>query len=137
MLRRAVNAAVRYDHYDTYGGQATPKAGFKFTPVQIVSIRGTCGKGFRAPSISESAVSGIAFGEGNGADPVLCANGANAKGSYNALCSYPVVGVEPPNPKLKAVTSTRSTCQPTVGVPRIDTAPSIRTARSAGSSCSA
>jgi iron complex outermembrane recepter protein len=104
-----VNAAGRYDHYDTYGGSATPKLGFKYSPVQMVSIRGTWGKGFRAPSISESAESGIAFGEGNGADPVLCANGANVKGSYNALCSYPVVGVEPPNPNLKAVTSTNAT----------------------------
>jgi iron complex outermembrane receptor protein len=104
-----VNAAVRYDHYDTYGGSATPKFGVKYTPVEMLSVRGTWGKGFRAPSISESAESGIAFGEGNGADALLCANGYNAKGSYNAYCSYPVVGVEPPNPKLKAVTSTNAT----------------------------
>jgi iron complex outermembrane recepter protein len=104
-----LNAAVRYDHYDTYGGQATPKFGAIFTPIQMVSLRGTWGKGFRAPSISESGTSGIAFGEGNGPDPVLCANGANAKGSYNALCSYPIVGVEAPNPALKAVTSTNAT----------------------------
>jgi iron complex outermembrane receptor protein len=31
------------------------------------------------------------------------------KGSYNALCSYPITGVEPPNPHLKAVTSTNAT----------------------------
>ena len=104
-----VNAAVRYDHYDTYGGSATPKFGVKYTPLDMVTVRGTWGKGFRAPSISESGTSGIAFGEGNGADPVLCANGPNAKGSYNALCSYPVVGVDPPNSNLKAVTSTNAT----------------------------
>jgi len=104
-----VNAAVRYDHYDTYGGSATPKFGVKYSPLDMVTLRGTWGKGFRAPSISESGTSGIAFGEGNGADPVLCANGTNAKGSYNALCSYPVVGVDPPNPNLKAVTSTNAT----------------------------
>jgi iron complex outermembrane receptor protein len=104
-----LNAAVRYDHYDTYGGSATPKFGVKYTPIDMVTLRGTWGKGFRAPSISESGTSGIAFGEGNGADSVLCANGPNAKGSYNALCSYPVVGVDPPNPNLKAVTSTNAT----------------------------
>jgi iron complex outermembrane recepter protein len=103
------NAAIRYDHYDTYGGQETPKFGAKFSPVKEFSIRGTWGKGFRAPSISESGNSGIAFGEGNGPDPVLCANGANAKGSFNAYCSFPIVGVEPPNPNLKAVTSTNET----------------------------
>jgi len=105
-----VNAAVRYDHYDTYGGQATPKFGVKYTPIEMLSIRGTWGKGFRAPSISESAVSGIAFGEGNGYDPVLCPNGTpNRAGTFNALCSYPIVGVEPSNPSLKAVTSNNAT----------------------------
>jgi iron complex outermembrane recepter protein len=105
-----LNAAVRYDHYDTYGGQATPKFGLKFKPIEMVAIRGTWGKGFRAPSISESGTSGIAFGEGNTSDPVLCPNGAlNMKGTYNALCSFPFVGVEPPNPALKAVTSTNAT----------------------------
>jgi iron complex outermembrane receptor protein len=104
-----VNAAVRYDHYDTYGGQATPKFGLKFTPIEMLSIRGTWGKGFRAPSISESGNSGIVYGFGNGPDPVLCANGANAAGSYNQYCSYPITGVQPPNPSLKAVTSTNAT----------------------------
>jgi len=105
-----LNAAVRYDHYDTYGGQATPKFGLKFTPIDMVSIRGTWGKGFRAPSISESGVSGIAFGEGNSFDQPLCPNGiANVKGTYNAFCAYPITGVEPPNPNLKAVTSTNAT----------------------------
>jgi iron complex outermembrane recepter protein len=105
-----LNAAVRYDHYDTYGGQATPKFGLKFTPIDMLSVRGTWGKGFRAPSISEYAVSGIAFGEGNSFDPVLCPGGTpNVKGTYNSLCAYPVTGVEPPNPNLKAVTSTNAT----------------------------
>jgi len=105
-----LNAAVRYDHYDTYGGQATPKFGLKFTPIDMVSIRGTWGKGFRAPSISESGESGIAFGEGNGFDPVLCPNGTpNVKGTFNALCSYPVTGASPANPDLKAVTSQNAT----------------------------
>jgi len=42
----------RYDHYDTYGGSATPKIGMKFTPIDEFAIRGTWGKGFRAPSIA-------------------------------------------------------------------------------------
>ncbi len=69
------------------------------------------GKGFRAPSISESGDSGIAFGQGNVNDPVLCpANPATGlQGTYNALCSYPVTGISPSNPNLKAVTSQNST----------------------------
>jgi iron complex outermembrane receptor protein len=105
-----LDAAVRYDHYDTYGGQATPKFGLKYTPINMVSIRGTWGKGFRAPSISESGDSGIAFGQGNVFDPVLCPGGVpNVKGTYNALCSYPVTGISPSNPSLKAVKSTNAT----------------------------
>jgi iron complex outermembrane recepter protein len=105
-----VNAAVRYDHYDTYGGQATPKFGLKYTPIEMLTLRGTWGKGFRAPSISESAVAGSAFGEGNIYDPVLCPNGvANVAGTFNALCAYPGVGVGAANPKLKAVTSKNAT----------------------------
>ena len=105
-----LNAAVRYDHYDTYGGQATPKFGAKFTPIRMLTVRGTWGKGFRAPSISESGNSGIAFGEGNGFDQALCPNGVpNVKGTFNQFCSYPITGVEPGNPALKAVTSTNAT----------------------------
>ncbi len=105
-----LNAAVRYDHYDTYGGQATPKFGVKYSPIDMLTVRGTWGKGFRAPSISESAVAGVAFGEGNTNDPALCPGGvANVKGTFNALCSYPAVGVSASNPNLKAVTSTNAT----------------------------
>jgi iron complex outermembrane receptor protein len=105
-----VNAAVRYDHYDTYGGSVTPKFGLKYTPFPMLTLRGTWGKGFRAPSISESAVAGSAFGEGNIYDPVLCPGGvANVKGTFNALCAYPAVGVGAANPDLKAVTSKNAT----------------------------
>jgi iron complex outermembrane recepter protein len=105
-----VNAAVRYDHYDTYGGQATPKFGIKYTPIDMFTVRGTWGKGFRAPSISESGSAGTAFGEGNINDPLLCPNGiTNVKGTFNALCAYPAVGVASSNPNLKAVTSKNAT----------------------------
>jgi iron complex outermembrane receptor protein len=100
----------RYDHYDTYGGSATPKIGVKFTPIDEFAIRGTWGKGFRAPSIAESGTAGLAFGQGNTNDPVLCPGGVtNVKGTFNALCSYPAVGVEAGNPNLKAVKSTNAT----------------------------
>ncbi|MGO9803528.1 MAG: TonB-dependent receptor plug domain-containing protein [Steroidobacteraceae bacterium] len=104
------NAAVRYDHYDTYGGQATPKFGLKYTPIDWFTARGTWGKGFRAPSISEAGNAGLSFYEGNTFDPVLCPGGTpNVKGTFNALCAYPVVGVAASNPQLKAVTSENAT----------------------------
>ncbi len=105
-----LDAAVRYDHYDTYGGQATPKFGLKFTPIDWVTFRGTWGKGFRAPSISESATAGVEFGEGNIDVPSLCPNGQpNVKGTVNAYCAYPAIGISVANPDLKAVTSKNAT----------------------------
>lgn len=105
-----VNAAVRYDHYDTYGGSATPKFGLKYTPIEQVALRGTWGKGFRAPSIAEAGTAGLVFNQGNTNDPVLCPGSVtNVKGTFNALCSYPAVGVNAANPKLKAVTSNNAT----------------------------
>jgi iron complex outermembrane receptor protein len=105
-----VDLSGRYDHYDTYGGSATPRVGVKFTPIDEFALRGTWGKGFRAPSIAESGTAGLAFGQGNTNDPVLCPGGvANVKGTFNALCSYPAVGVASSNPALKAVTSTNAT----------------------------
>jgi iron complex outermembrane receptor protein len=105
-----VNISGRYDHYDTYGGSATPKIGIKFTPIDQFAIRGTWGRGFRAPSIAESGTAGLAFGQGNTNDPVLCPNAvANVKGTFNALCAYPAIGVAGANPDLKAVESTNAT----------------------------
>jgi iron complex outermembrane receptor protein len=105
-----VDLSGRYDHYDTYGGSATPRIGVKFTPIDQLAFRGTWGKGFRAPSIAESGTAGLAFGQGNTNDPVLCPGGvANVKGTFNALCSYPAVGVAASNPALKAVKSTNAT----------------------------
>jgi iron complex outermembrane recepter protein len=105
-----IDLSGRYDHYDTYGGSATPKVGIKFTPIDSFALRGTWGRGFRAPSIAESGTAGLAFGQGNTNDPVLCPGGkANVAGTFNALCSYPAVGVEGGNPNLKAVESINST----------------------------
>ena len=105
-----IDLSGRYDHYDTYGGSATPKVGIKFTPIDQFTIRGTWGRGFRAPSIAESGTAGLAFGQGNTNDPVLCPNGvANVKGTFNALCSYPATGVQGANPNLKAVESQNAT----------------------------
>jgi iron complex outermembrane recepter protein len=104
-----VNAAGRFDHYDTYGSSVTPKIGVKWTPVQMLTLRGTWGRGFRAPSTSESGNSGETFGAGQFQDPVLCKNGLNAVGSYNATCAFSLVAYQPSNPDLKAVKSLNQT----------------------------
>jgi iron complex outermembrane receptor protein len=47
----------RYDHYSDFGSAFTPKAGFKFTPIKAVALRGTYSRGFRAPAFSENGSS--------------------------------------------------------------------------------
>jgi iron complex outermembrane recepter protein len=104
-----VDAAGRFDHYDTYGSSVTPKIGIKWTPVELLTLRGTWGRGFRAPSTSEAGNSGETFGAGQFQDPVLCKNGLNAVGSYNATCAFSLVAYQPSNPDLKAVKSLNQT----------------------------
>jgi iron complex outermembrane receptor protein len=105
-----VNGALRYDHYNTAaGGSATPKIGIKYTPIAQLAIRGTWGKGFRAPSIPEVS-SGLSFLANTIADPVLCPGGNPATvGNFPSQCSVQLVGVQPGNPLLKPEKTTNYT----------------------------
>jgi iron complex outermembrane receptor protein len=47
----------RYDHYSDFGGNFSPKAGAKWTPIEQFSLRGTYSEGFRAPSFAENGSS--------------------------------------------------------------------------------
>jgi len=100
-----LNAAVRYDHYDTYGSSTTPKFGVKFQPIDEVALRGTWGKGFRAPSAAEGGQSGELFGAGSYTDLTLCPTPSNAKapGNFPSQCSFGLQGYQVSNPDLKAV----------------------------------
>jgi len=49
----------RYDHYSDFGGDFTPKAGFKFKPIKQLAIRGTYSQGFRAPAFAENGSSSV------------------------------------------------------------------------------
>lgn len=104
-----IDASGRYDHYNTIGGDFTPKIGVKFKPVDMFAIRSTWGKGFRAPSSAEGQSSGTAFGAGTFQDPLLCPNGPNVKGAFNYACEYPLEGFIANGTNLKPVTSTNAT----------------------------
>lgn len=49
-----LNLSGRYDHYSTGPGYFSPKVGAKFTPVDMLTVRGTWSRGFRIPSFGES-----------------------------------------------------------------------------------
>ena len=52
-----VNLSGRYDHYSSGQSAFSPKAGFKFTPIRQVTLRGTYSRGFRIPAFGESNAS--------------------------------------------------------------------------------
>jgi iron complex outermembrane receptor protein len=43
--------SARYEDYSDYGSDFSPKASFKFKPIPTLALRGSAGRGFRAPSL--------------------------------------------------------------------------------------
>jgi iron complex outermembrane receptor protein len=74
-----VEAAVRYSHYNAFGGTTNPKIGIKWRPIHDLLIRGTWGTGFRAPTFTE-AYGGQTNGFQPIIDPCIGANYANYPG---------------------------------------------------------
>jgi iron complex outermembrane receptor protein len=106
-----LDVAGRYDHYNTAaGGEFTPKIGIKYTPITQLALRGTFGRGFRAPSIPETS-SGLAFLAATAPDPVLCPNSskANAPGNFPSECAVTLTGVQTSTPSLKPEITTNYT----------------------------
>jgi len=106
-----VDVSGRYDHYNTAaGGEATPKIGIKYTPIKQLALRGTFGRGFRAPSIPETN-SGLAFLAATAPDPVLCPNSskADAPGNFPSQCAVTLTGVQTSTATLKPEITTNYT----------------------------
>ena len=109
-------AALRYDHFDTYGNSATPKFGFKFSPTPKFALRGTVSKGFRAPAATETSDAGSLFGFNGIRDPQLCPT-LNADGTPNltaatnvpAFCNYGVPYLQGTNKSIQPEKSTSYT----------------------------
>jgi iron complex outermembrane receptor protein len=48
-----IDIAGRYDHYSDVGGTSNPKIGVNWSPVDSLTLRGSYGTSFRAPTISQ------------------------------------------------------------------------------------
>ncbi|WMJ67716.1 TonB-dependent receptor [Stenotrophomonas sp. 24(2023)] len=58
-----LSAAARADHYDDFGDAFSPKIGLRWQPLDILLVRASASRGFRAPSLSENSNStSIAYG---------------------------------------------------------------------------
>jgi len=96
-----LNAAVRYDKYESGEDAVKPKAGFKWSPVEWFALRGTYAEGFRAPNPAENGDGGLAAFS-SALDPVRCPNGTPAAGGSLDDCGLqPVAIITTPNPDLK------------------------------------
>jgi iron complex outermembrane receptor protein len=109
-----IDAAARYDNYQHFGSATTPQIGLKFTPWRQVALRGTWGKGFRAPSAAEGGQSGELFGAGSYTDPVLCpapspGTGIAGPGDFPSQCGFALQGFQASNPHLQNVKSSNWT----------------------------
>nr|AGU09877.1 TonB-dependent Receptor Plug Domain [uncultured organism] len=108
------DGAVRYDHYSKAGNSTTPKIAFKWTPNEMLAVRGTLAKGFRAPGPAENGNAASAGGVGNAADPVLCPGGYRTDGRYPkgtvvSSCNESLIGLTTTNPDLKPEKSVSGT----------------------------
>src|SRR5215469_10650629 len=108
------DAAVRYDKYNSFGSATTPKFGLKWDPVSLLTLRGTYGKGFRAPNPAEAGTSAALFGGGPGNDAILCPNignagGALSGGNFPSQCNLGLAGLAVATPTLQPEKSTNWT----------------------------
>src|SRR5437773_79231 len=100
-----LTGALRYDHYENVGAKTTPKVGARWQPVKEVVLRGSVGKGFRAPALTElyqPQVVGVSAPGLN--DPKRCPTTQDPK---DCVTQFPItIGG---NTALKPETSTNST----------------------------
>lgn len=109
MKNLELDAALRYDSYDTYGNSTTPKLAFKFAPTKELTLRGTASWGFRAPGAAENGTAGSTFSFNGIRDPLLCGV-SNADGTPNltspanvpSQCSFKPAYLQSTNKNLEA-----------------------------------
>jgi iron complex outermembrane receptor protein len=65
--------SARYDHYQVVGGAASPKIGVSYTPTSTMLFRGSVGRGFRAPSMTDLYRPTQYSATATLPDPVYCA----------------------------------------------------------------
>ena len=98
------NLAVRYDDYQNTGSKTVPKISLRWRPTDWMLLRGSAGRGFRAPSLSElwqPQVTGVSAAGLN--DPARCgvadANGVVNQDSRDCATQFPITLGGNPNLK--------------------------------------
>ena len=103
-----IDGAVRRDHFPGFGSAINPKFGLTYSPFRFLTVRGTYGKGFRAPNPNEAGIAGtVGFGGYPGTDPILCPSGTGTRvGDFPSQCLIFPGGVEVAGKNLEPEKST-------------------------------
>jgi iron complex outermembrane receptor protein len=94
-----LSAALRYDYYAGGLDATTPKFGVKWSPIDMLTLRGTYAEGFRVPNPAENGDGGLAAFTTT-RDPVRCPGGTPLPGATQQDCSQSVALIVTPNPEL-------------------------------------
>jgi len=95
-----LSAALRYDYYAGGLDATTPKIGIKWSPIDMVTVRGNYAEGFRVPNPAENGDGGLAAFTTT-RDPVRCPGGTPLPGATQQDCSQSVALIVTPNPDLE------------------------------------
>ena len=96
-----VTTAARYDSYNDYGSDVSPKVSVRYNPIDELVLRASYGEGFRAPSL-DILTQKESFSADSIRDPQHCAAVGLA-----ATCSDQVDAYVIANPFLESETSTQ------------------------------
>ena len=108
-----IDGAVRWDHYPGFGSSTNPKFGLAYSPYRFLTLRGTYGKGFRAPNPAEAGITGTeGFAGYPATDPVLCPSGGTGPpqiGDFPSQCLLFPAGIQVAGKNLQPEKSTNYT----------------------------
>jgi len=91
-----MNLAGRYDDYDDFGDNFSPKISFRYQPLDNLTVRASYGEGFRAPTLP-SLTQKPAFSATSVGDPQSCINQGQPEN-----CSLQINDTQQSNPGLQA-----------------------------------
>lgn len=98
-----VNVAVRYDHYSDFGDTTNPKVGITWGVNDDLSIRGSGGTSFRAPTLTDLNpyvysfyLQGLPFANNSGNPDIVNGPGnAGCFGNAGQTCAFMITGDQP------------------------------------------
>jgi iron complex outermembrane receptor protein len=110
------DGAVRFDDYQNVGNKTTPKIGLRWQPMKELLFRGSYGKGFRAPSLTELFSPQTTGVSGQGLiDPLRCAT-TNSSNDCQTQFNIPLGGQPHLKPEQSGNYTLGITIEPTSDV---------------------